>query len=205
MNDDKIYLNEGISALLPVYTQGVGDTTQLFNLKGKDRIIHKKLKTVVKTLTSHYSYDLVALRKKYGKLIMQKHKIPLPLHQDLILVPFKVRYPMVKGDPTYGYINYRCIDKHMQVDKHSKIILTNGIEITLLQSYNTTQRNILNAILVTEHFLKEQFNNTQKLDNLPVLKDELYTPATRGDIILLYEKIHKLLQLLDSMANKILF
>lgn len=202
MNDDKNYLSGGISALLPVYTRGIGDTTQLFNLKGKDRIIHRKLKTVLRALASHYSYDLVALRRKYGKLIMQKHKIPLPLHRDLILVPFKVRNPMVKGDPTYGYINYRCIDKHMQVDKHSKIILTNGIEINLLQSYDTTQHNILNAILVMEHFLKEQYNNMPKVDNLHILKDELYNPATRGDIILLYEKIHKLIQLLDSIINK---
>ena len=110
----KEYFTEGVSALLPIYEEGAGDSTLFVNRDGHKRIIHKKLKTVFKRLVSHYSYDLESLHQKYGELISQKYKIPLPLHPYLILVPFKIREPRIKGDFTYGYINYKCINKYVK-------------------------------------------------------------------------------------------
>ena len=44
------YLEDGISAILPIYTEGVGDTTLLINLEGQKRIIHKKINLYSKAL-----------------------------------------------------------------------------------------------------------------------------------------------------------
>lgn len=192
------YLEEGISAVLPVYTEGVGDTTVLITQKGEKRVIYKKMKAVLKGIASSLSYDLVELRKKYGEIIGQKVKIPIPLQHDLILMPVVVRQPLVQGDETYGYINYRCIDQIIREGKYCRVILKNGIEVQLLQSYGTTQKNILNARLVEKHFLENNYKGIEKISSLQELNQELHCPATRGDIVVLYEHIKKLIEMLES-------
>lgn len=142
------YLEGGISALLPIYTQGVGDTTVLITLEGNQRVIHKKIKAVLKSIASSLSYDIVELRRKYGEILGQKAKIPIPLKHDLILIPVVVKQPLVQGDQTFGYINLSCIEEVIKKGKYCTVVLKNRVDIQLLQSYSTTQKNILNAQLV---------------------------------------------------------
>ena len=196
----KEYFTEGVSALLPIYEEGAGDSTLFVNRDGHKRIIHKKLKTVIKRLVSHYSYDLASLHQKYGELISQKYKIPLPLHPNLILVPFKIREPRIKGDFTYGYINYKCINKYVKNNKYSKIILNNGVEIPLLQSYYTTHRNILNAALVTKEFILQHYTPQEAKDSHNN-NDNLNSPTTHEEIALLNYRISRLLKLLESILK----
>lgn len=192
------YLEDGISAILPIYTEGVGDTTLLINLEGQKRIIHKKIKSVLKGIAASLSYDIVELRRKYGELLNQKSKIPLPLRHDLILMPVMVRYPLIQGDETLGYINYRLIEQVIREGKHCKVVLKNGVEIKLLQSYGTTQKNILNAQLVEKHFMQNNYKGIEKISSLQELNDQLHCPATRGDIMVIYEHLKKVIELLKS-------
>lgn len=192
------YLEDGISAILPIYTEGVGDTTLLINLEGQKRIIHKKIKSVLKGIAASLSYDIVELRRKYGELLNQKSKIPLPLRHDLILMPVMVRYPLIQGDETLGYINYRLIEQVIREGKHCKVVLKNGVEINLLQSYGTTQKNILNAQLVEKHFMQNNYKGIEKISSLQELNDQLHCPATRGDIMVIYEHLKKVIELLKS-------
>ncbi|SFQ19151.1 hypothetical protein [Caldicoprobacter faecalis] len=192
------YLEEGISALLPVYTEGVGDTTVLITLDGNQRVIHKKIKAVLKGIASSLSYDIVELRRKYGEILGQKVKIPIPLKHDLILMPVVVRQPLVQGDQTFGYINLSCIEEVIKEDKYCTVVLKNGIDIQLLQSYSTTQKNILNAQLVERHFLENNYKGVEKISSLQELNQELHCPATRGDIVVLYQHIKKLIEMLKS-------
>jgi len=192
------YLEDGISAILPIYTEGVGDTTLIINLEGQKRIIHKKIKSVLKGIAASLSYDIVELRRKYGELLNQKSKIPLPLRHDLILMPVMVRYPLIQGDETLGYINYRLIEQGIREGKHCKVVLKNGVEIKLLQSYGTTQKNILNAQLVEKHFMQNNYKGIEKISSLQELNDQLYCPATRGDIMVIYEHLKKVIELLKS-------
>jgi hypothetical protein len=190
------YLEEGVSALLPVYTEGVGDSTLLINHKGEKKVIHKRIKAVLRGIASGLSYDIVELRKKYGEIIGQKVKIPVPLKHDLILMPVAVRQPLIQGDETYGYINYRCVQQLIKEGKHCKVILKNGVDIQLLQSYGTTQKNILNAQLVEKHFLENNYKGIEKISSLNKLEQELHCPATRGDIVVLYEHIKQLMEMI---------
>lgn len=192
------YLEDGISAILPIYTEGVGDTTLIINLEGQKRIIHKKIKSVLKGIAASLSYDIVELRRKYGELLNQKVKIPLPLRHDLILMPVMVRYPLIQGDETLGYINYRLIEQVIREGKHCKVVLKNGVEINLLQSYGTTQKNILNAQLVEKHFMQNNYKGIEKISSLQELNDQLHCPATRGDIMVIYEHLKKVIELLKS-------
>ncbi len=192
------YLEDGISAILPIYTEGVGDTTLLINLEGQKRIIHKKIKSVLKGIAASLSYDIVELRRKYGELLNQKSKIPLPLRHDLILMPVMVRYPLIQGDETLGYINYRLIEQVIREGKHCKVVLKNGVEIKLLQSYGTTQKNILNAQLVEKHFMQNNYKGIEKISSLQELNDQVHCPATRGDIMVIYEHLKKVIELLKS-------
>ncbi len=192
------YLEDGISAILPIYTEGVGDTTLLINLEGQKRIIHKKIKSVLKGIAASLSYDIVELRRKYGELLNQKVKIPLPLRHDLILMPVMVRYPLIQGDETLGYINYRLIEQVIREGKHCKVVLKNGVEIKLLQSYGTTQKNILNAQLVEKHFMQNNYKGIEKISSLQELNDQVHCPATRGDIMVIYEHLKKVIELLKS-------
>lgn len=192
------YLEEGISALLPVYTEGVGDTTLLITLEGHKRVIHKKIKSVLKGIAAGLSYDIVELRRKYGKILDQKAKIPIPLKHDLILMPVIVRHPLIQGDETLGYINYRLIEQVIREGKHCKVVLKNGVEIKLLQSYTTTQKNILNAQVVEKHFLQNNYKGIEKISSLQELNDQVHCPATRGDIMVIYEHLKKVIELLKS-------
>jgi len=195
------YLEDGISAILPIYTEGVGDTTLIINLEGQKRIIHKKIKSVLKGIAASLSYDIVELRRKYGELLNQKSKIPLPLRHDLILMPVMVRYPLIQGDETLGYINYRLIEQVIREGKHCKVVLKNGVEIKLLQSYGTTQKNILNAQVVEKHFVQSNYKGIEKISSFQELNQELHCPATRGDIVVLYEHIKKLIEMLESNSK----
>jgi len=192
------YLEEGISALLPVYTEGVGDTTLLITLEGRERVIQKKIKSVLKGIAASLSYDIVELRRKYGEILDQKAKIPIPLKHDLVLMPVMVRYPLIQGDETLGYINYRLIERVIREGKHCRVVLKNGVEIKLLQSYNTTQKNILNAQVVEKHFMQNNYKGIENISSIQELNDELHSPATRGDIMVLYEHIKKVIELLKS-------
>jgi len=192
------YLEEGISALLPVYTQGVGDTTVLITLEGNQRVIHKKIKAVLKSIASSLSYDIVELRRKYGEILGQKVKIPIPLKHDLILMHVVVRQPLVQGDQTFGYINLSCIEEVIKEGKYCTVVLKNGVDIQLLQSYSTTQKNILNAQLVKKHFLENNYQGIEKISSFKELDHELRCPATRGDMVVLYEYIKKLIDMLES-------
>ncbi len=192
------YLEEGISALLPVYAEGVGDTTLLITLEGQKRMIHKKIKSVLKGIVASLSYDIVELRRKYGEILGQKAKIPLPLRHDLVLMPVMVRYPLIQGDETLGYINYRLIEQVIREGKHCRVLLKNGVEIKLLQSYGTTQKNILNAQLVEKHFMENNYKGIENISSLEELNEELHCPATRGDIMVIYEHIKKVIELLKS-------
>ncbi|MBM7581198.1 hypothetical protein JOD02_000021 [Caldicoprobacter guelmensis] len=192
------YLEEGISALLPVYTEGVGDTTLLITLEGHQRVIHKKIKSVLKGIAASLSYDIVELRRKYREILGQKSKIPIPFKHDLVLMPVSVRHPLIQGDETFGYINYRLIEQVIREGKYCKVVLQNGIEIQLLQSYSTTQKNILNAQLVEKHFMQNNYKGIEKISSLQELSDELHCPATRGDIMVLYEHIKKVIEMLES-------
>jgi len=193
------YLEEGISALLPVYTEGAGDTTLLITIEGQKSVIHKKIKSVLKGIAASLSYDIVELRRKYGEILNQKCKIPIPFKHDLVLMPVMVRYPLIQGDETLGYINnYHLIEQVIREGKHCKVVLKNGVEIKLLQSYNTTQKNILNAQVVEKHFIQNNYKGIEKISSLQELNDELHCPATRGDIMVLYEHIKKVIEMLKS-------
>ncbi|NLO81545.1 MAG: hypothetical protein GX094_00550 [Clostridiales bacterium] len=196
------YFAEGVSALLPVYVKGVGDSTLLITSDGEKRMIHRKLKTVIKRLVSQYSYDVVSLHKKYGELISQKYKIPLPLHPNLILIPFKTRKPRIQGDYTYGYVNYKCINKYLPTDKHSRIVLDNGFEIPLLQSYYTTRKNILNAAIIAKEFIRQYYGMQELKVDLQSINDDFNSPATRSDIAMLNYSMGKLLQIIESLLSK---
>jgi len=155
--------DEGIAAILPVYIKEVGDTTELIEYDGKRRTLYTTINSVINKLIGLFSLNITTLREKYNDIIYQKKTPPLPLSENLILIPFKVRRPEVKGDPTYGYINYKCIENYERAGKHSKLLLTNGIEIPLKQSLATTQKNIIHARLIANEMELKKHRDTAEL------------------------------------------
>jgi len=169
-NDDEI------AALLPVYTEGVGDTTEVIEMGGKRRVLHSKINSVINQLFILHATSIGKIRRKYEGIILQKNKPPLPLSQELILLPFKVRRPLVKGDPAYGYINYISIKSYDRAGKYSKLFLTNGIEIHLIQSLATTQKNIMQAKLIaSEMELRKHRKETELINDILNLKNDIFT------------------------------
>ena len=158
------YDKEGIAALLPVYTDGIGDTTEVIENEGKRRIIDQKINSVIKHLLDHFSTDIASILEKYGDSITRKNKLPLPLSHNLILFPFKVRRPEVSGDPTYGYVNYKCIESYCSSGKHSKLILKNGVEIPLTQSLATTEHHIVSAKLLEKVMELQRYRKLLELE-----------------------------------------
>ena len=96
--------NREIDALVPEYTDE-GDSTHVYLRDGRDFVIPVTLRTVLKYLAYRSCRDLVRLRSWAAEHTHQRLNNPLPMDEELVLMPYKARRPKVAGDPIMGCVN----------------------------------------------------------------------------------------------------
>ena len=81
-----------IEAALPEYVDGEGDAVRLLLADGTEQLVRARLRTVLECLARRHCQALPLLRA-------------LAMAAELVLVPFRVRRPRLKGDAAMGVVN----------------------------------------------------------------------------------------------------
>ncbi len=160
-NAVKAYLQEGLVAVIPTYTENIRAIVITRKCEHRDQ---KTVPWLITRLTTYFALSLTELRKDYGKLLGIKHHITIPLNHDLILLPVKVRSAAVPGELTIGYISMVEIEaiKECDVDDERtpwlSVISFRGIDYRLktLNSTNTLRDRRLQGTHVRNHYIAKR-------------------------------------------------
>lgn len=126
---------QNINYLLPVYGAKGENATQVHLDDGTVLTDKRKICTVVKNLAKFFTVHVEMARTKYSTLIDRKISVPIPLHQDLVLVPVKMRKPIAREDGAWGYIvlsKIVCYNKHPEKDNVIRIFFENDLYVDAL-------------------------------------------------------------------------
>jgi len=171
----------------------VGNVTRILDMDGVEYVEKKRVQAVLKRLASVFSVDLTAMRKRYSTMLHQRNIIPIPICEHILLVPFKIRKPIIENDGSLGYINFSSIQS-IQKTNHSKlvdILLNNGRSIRCMASYKTAYKHMKNAEIVRNHYCNLHIK-TPSLQSINDVYLEYDKPATKNDIALLNMQVAEL-------------
>jgi hypothetical protein len=134
----------------PEYISKLGDCCKVFKTEG-ETLYEKKILSVIKTLYHERFLDIKNLKNKCGEVLNQNNLNPLYLgHQD-ILIPIKVRQPLIAKDSCYGYINTAAIEKI----SNKNIYLSDYGSVHFYDSERIIKRRMKMAKLLRESFKRE--------------------------------------------------
>lgn len=137
MNRDRYirYFKRGVTAIVPMYADGLGDVTIIKFRDGREVVIENNIKTVI----SHFAWalliDLSASRDHYGEILGKKKNIPLVLDEKNIFLLFKTRVPIGKNDGAHTYVNCRYIQDY----KDGMLSLEGDYQVYHYNSLRTTK------------------------------------------------------------------
>jgi hypothetical protein len=142
-------LANDIAAVLPYYANTQDGTIIITNDEQKICCPHR-LRTVLKQIAYELCLDLGTIKKHAAKATGQAILHPLPLGQDVLLVPIKVRIPPWTGQPSIGYVNlYRitAVFDSKAVPYRATIELCGKIELPVIWTSATIKKQLRNARL----------------------------------------------------------
>ncbi len=164
------HLSEGLIYAVPVYT--ATDRALIRTLKGEHRE-GRSLPWLVERLACYYSLNLRDLRRQVGAALELKKHIPLPLNDDLILVPVKTRSQLAGGEATIGYISLlqveRCEawngDCRSQGSNNylSTIFFKSGAALNTLNAVDTLRDKLRQGEAARAYLLKRRSGTTATL------------------------------------------
>ncbi|MEG6585019.1 hypothetical protein [Dendrosporobacter sp. 1207_IL3150] len=153
---------EQIAAIVPQYsTQGHGTT--IISTTGLSSNTQSSVKTIIKRLARSRSTDLTALKARSSGATQRAILQPLPLAPGLVLVPLKIRKPIVRGDISTGYVNIHAV-KAVSINQkrpfRSTLSLSGGTELPVMWTASTVKKQLQCARLVmtqtpSNHTLQE--------------------------------------------------
>lgn len=94
-----------IEAALPEYVDGEGDAVRLLLADGTEQLVRARLRTVLECLARRHCQALPLLRAWAKERTAISQTAPLAIAAELVLVPFRVRRPCLKGDAAMGVVN----------------------------------------------------------------------------------------------------
>lgn len=158
------FVEEGIAAFLPIYEDG--NVTQVLTSSGKQFLVRRTCKTVLKNLARFYNIDLAAVREYYGRAVNKKQGVPIPMTTNLLLIPVKSRKnPLGENDGTFGYVNFREIKQVTDgKDGNCHITFQCNKELEVLVSQTTMKEYMKNAQLVESIFLNRHFDGYKSVN-----------------------------------------
>ena len=190
----------GISCLVPIYQQKIGNSTKIIADDGTIYMDQRTIKTVLKALCQYYTIQIEYCRKKYGNMIHQRLCVPILIHSRLLMIPLKMRKPMFEKDGAYGYINLYAINEVAEKEGNTLVRLDNGQEILCLQRLRTVQQHMNKARVIAGSGTYFQ-HNMVRTDELKEFFEQYNSPATRGDIASLQNEILELTRMLRGVIE----
>lgn len=138
--------NREIDALVPEYTDE-GDSTHVYLRDGSDFVIPVTLRTVLKYLAYRSCRDLVRLRSWAAEHTHQRLNNPLPMDEELVLMPYKARRPKVAGDPIMGCVN-AASGVRLEEGEETVLLTAGGHALPSLWTPATIQQHLDSATLI---------------------------------------------------------
>lgn len=137
-----------ISCYVPVYDQEYGNCTEIWLDNAEKIKVPVKVENVTAHLAEVFSLNLSGLKKRYRRILKKGKLVPLPLHPELVIVPLKVRNPIIRDDGASGYAIFNRVaayDVLCQEDYLSKITLTNGLTLKTYHTLDTVEERLMAA------------------------------------------------------------
>lgn len=142
--------SQKLAAILPCY-DSQGDSVTLLTPAGTSSQLPVSIRTALRRLAKARAIDLSALKQQTERATGQRILHTLPLADDLVLVPVKVRIPQVSRDNCTGYINccyVKAVCATANPPYKSLVVLTSGTEIPSLWSAATVEKHLRAARLL---------------------------------------------------------
>lgn len=183
------------AAILPCYENG--NAVKTIRLDGKSEIVHKNIRSFLRTLEKESSIDINSLKRNYFKSSNRRNLIPIPLGLEVVMVPVKVRKAVAPGDGTFGYVNLTQV-KEMVGDKDVIIWLNCGENICTLESKKAVVKRMKMGYSIKEKYCSSVLNTSSIKDALIDMEIEYRSPATKGDIAVLIKEIKDFRNCIES-------
>ena len=153
-----------LAAILPCYSPS-GDSATIFTTAGTCTESPVAIRAVLRRLAREHTIDLAALKCQTEQATGQRILHILPLADDLVLVPVKVRTPQVSRDNCTGYVNACCVSAVREAPPPYKslIILQSGAEIPTLWTVATVEKHLRAARLLTVNHGKQSIAQPELL------------------------------------------
>jgi len=140
--DDPIYFK-------PKYIPSRGEATDIAFADTRIETEYRTMKTVLRNIFMKACADKNAVSLKGAKITGKKILVPLYVNSRILLLPLKMRKPVVRGDVSYGYVNYFAIDEIGEDGLHCRIRFFNGLSVQVLESGASIRRACGDASMVS--------------------------------------------------------
>jgi len=176
-----------ILGFYPVYGSDGGNSTCVLLSDGSRYMDRRKTKTLLHDMAKIFAADLSALRYNYRDFLGRKGLVPLPLHKNLILVPFRVRRVKYKDHGATGYAVLNKIEAVESVSHPnsngamSRISLSGGITLECMEKPVTVNRRLAEAHQVRREYYR--FNDGDRLLDVQELAQSSFLTECEGRIV----------------------
>lgn len=175
--------------IIPRYIDGIGNGTLIRNEDGIKEL-NISIDSALKKVFEEKSIDLRVVKRKTSRLLDQRNLIPLYLAYDDVLVPIRIRKPLVKGDNVYGYINLNLVKKV----EDGRVIFIDGSSIDYIESKKTIKRRMKIAEKIRDKFGER--------DTLKALTEiDINLPATKEDILILMREVMRIKDIIEGLNS----
>ena len=151
----------------PYYDNHGGNGTRVLLEDGQVLTDKRKTKTLLEAMGRIFAADLAALRHKYQGVLGHKGLVPLPLHCDLVLVPFRVRRVQYKDHGATGYVVLDRVEGLKTVDSgqaaagrsplpdaavSTRVVFRGGMHLDCMEKMVTVKKRLAEAGEVKEEY-----------------------------------------------------
>ena len=150
---------QSIIALEPCYGIEGGNATRIYTRQGEIFEDKRTLATLLKRLLKAYGYDLIELRKYYGRYLGCGQGVPLPISRNLVIVQLKMRQPLIDSDLASGYVSVNDIigitDEADAKDGSSfkcRLHLSGGLSVPCCFTRGYVEKRLNNGRLALDHY-----------------------------------------------------
>ncbi len=146
-----------INCLVPSYDSHGGNSTKIYLDDNTILYDQRRLIRVLNDLAGIFVVDISKARKKYSGIVGKKNAVPLPLHQQMVLFPVKMRKPIAKEDGAWGYIVLEKVSEHFGCPNKqglTKVHFKSGSGIEVLLADTSFQLSLEKARVVKDAYLR---------------------------------------------------
>lgn len=169
------YLQEGLLALVPVYENGYRSAVITSQAAHREP---RGVPWLLERLAAFYNLDLSLLRRRCAELLDIKSHISMPLNENLVLVPVKVRQAREQGETTMGYVSMLQV-KEITCAKdeppwQTRLLLEGGTQLKAINLESTMKTRMEHGQKVLDAYIKHQgcgvrYKGLQKEDLLKIM------------------------------------